>query len=111
MGNGRIRNGSPAGWGTMVTYFPLRFPSGPAQTWDPFLPLTPWLSGASAGTGGKTLHPRRSQTAAAGKGRKEMAALGQGVSSGASRQFGVSPAGPCALQWDVRPVPARRQGN
>lgn len=106
-----MRNESPAGVGMMVTDFPLRFPSGPAQTWDPLLPLTPWLSGASVGAGGKTLHPSRSQTAAAGKGRKEMAALGQGVSLGVPRQFGVSPAGLCALRWDVRPILARRQGN
>lgn len=71
MGNGRSRNGRPAGAGTMVTYFPLRFPSDPAQTWDPFLPLTPWFGGASVEAGGKTLHPSRSQTAAAGKGRRK----------------------------------------
>lgn len=71
MGNDRSRNGRPAGAGTMVTYFPLRFPSDPAQTWDPFLPLTPWFGGASVEAGGKTLHPSRSQTAAAGKGRRK----------------------------------------
>lgn len=70
-GKWQVKKWEPSGGGDNGDLLSVKVPFRSCSDIGPISTLTPWLGGASVEAGRKTLHPRRSQTATAGKGRRK----------------------------------------